>query len=183
VLELAKDQEFKEWLLVMLETGARVEEMLRIEARHLQKENRVLLFPAKESKGRRKIRVIHLPDQSFEIISRLAGEHPEGKLFLNTEGRPWNKDSINCRFKPMKVKLGIPKLTATALRHSYAYDKLDRGVDSAHVAELMGHSDTRMLMTRYGHLSKNHRLLSAAANRTGFQNQQPKQEPPSKAAG
>lgn len=183
VLDAAGDDAFREWLRVMFESGARVEEMLRIEARHLDRDNRWLFFRAKESKGRRKARTIHLADESFGILCRLAEERPAGKLFLNTKGRPWNKDSINCRFRRLKVKLGLPKLRATDLRHSFAYDKLDAGTDSAHIATLMGHSDTRMLMTRYGHLSQNKRLLAAEANRTGFQRQEPPQQEPHAKAG
>ena len=50
------------------------------------------------------------------------------------------------------MKLGAPKLCAYTLGHSYAHWQLTTGTDSHVVAKLLGHSDGRMLETRYGHI-------------------------------
>jgi integrase len=63
--------------------------------------------------------------------------------------------------------MGMPGLTATTLRHSYAHHRLTIGQDALTVAKLMGHVDTRMLSTRYGHLDANADYMRNAANAAG----------------
>jgi serine/threonine protein kinase len=46
----------------------------------------------------------------------------------------------------------MPKLCAYTLRHSYAHWQLTTGTDAPVVSKLLGHSDGRMLETRYGHV-------------------------------
>jgi len=150
VLDLATDQEFRDFLEVMLSTGARPQEMHKFEADHF--DGARLVLPILLSKGRRSNRVVFLPPEALEIVERLAQQHPEGKLFRNSRGRPWDRNSVRCRFRRLKRELNMPNLTATTLRHSFAHHRLTSGQDSLTVAKLMGHVDTRMVATRYGHL-------------------------------
>jgi integrase len=118
----------------------------------------------KASKGKTKPRVVYLPDEAFEIVVRLAEENPQGKLFRNSRGQPWNRNSLRLRFRPIKVKLKLPALTPTALRHSFAHHRLVSGQDSQVVSKLMGHVDGRMLATRYAHLEQNPAFMQRQAN-------------------
>jgi integrase len=111
---------------------------------------------------------VYLPDEALAIVKRLAKQYPEGKLFRNSDGIPWNHDSINCRFRRLKDRLKLPALTATMMRHSFAHYRLTSGQDALTVSKLMGHVDTRMLSTRYGHLDQNEGFMSAAANAVPF---------------
>ncbi|MEX2172702.1 MAG: tyrosine-type recombinase/integrase [Pirellulales bacterium] len=166
VLELATDEAFRDYLTVMLASGARPVEMGRFEAKHLTG-NRLIL-PIRQSKGRRRSRVVYLPDEALAIVNRLVAQYPTGRLFRNSDGNPWNKDSIRCRFRRLKRELKMPTLTATTLRHSYAHHRLSSGQDSLTVSKLMGHVDTRMLATRYGHLDANANYMTEAANGVSF---------------
>jgi integrase len=166
VLALATDQQFRDFLTVMLSTGARPNEMTRFEARHLSG-NRFIL-PIAESKGRKRSRVVYLPTEAVEIVQRLVTQYPSGPLFRNRRGTPWDNNSIRCRFRRLKRVMKMPKLTATTLRHSYAHYRLTEGQDALTVAKLMGHVDTRMVATRYGHLEQNVAYMEAAANGVGF---------------
>lgn len=87
---------------------------------------------------------------------------------LNSKGRPWNKNSINCRFKRSKKELEMPKLCATVLRHSYAHYRLTNGQEALTVAELLGHRDTRMLAERYGKIGRNREYMYREATRIAF---------------
>jgi integrase len=98
------------------------------------------------------------------IVQRLVKETPEGRLFLNRRGRPWNRNSIRCRFRRLKRELKMPGLTATTLRHSYAHWRLTLGQDSLTVSKLLGHVDTTMLARRYGHVEQNSEYMKASAN-------------------
>jgi site-specific recombinase XerD len=164
VLDAASDERFREYLVVAFSSGARPQEMRKIEARHVDLDGQRIIFPTEESKGRKHSRVIYLDDLAFEIIKRLCEEWPQGMIFRNRRGRPWSKDAIKDRFKRLKEKLNMPGLCATVLRHSFAHHKLISGVDSLVVSELMGHVDGRMLATRYGHLEDNGDFMRNAAN-------------------
>lgn len=165
VVASATDDQFREFLTVMLSSGARVQEMFKIEARHL--DGSKLVFPVKESKGKKKSRVIWLPQDALEIVTRLAKKYPTGKLFRNRQGKAWTRNAMRCRFRRLKKVLEMPKLTATTLRHSFAHHRLVSGQDSLVVSKLMGHVDGRMLATRYGHLDQNSEFMAAQANRIG----------------
>jgi integrase len=158
----AKKQPFRDFLTVMLDSGARTEEMFKFEAKHFDAKSRRLVLPIIDSKGKRKSRVVYLPDDAFAIVKRLARQYPEGKLFRNTRGAAWTKDSINCQFRRMKRLMKMPGLCATVLRHSFAHYRLTMGQDSLTVSKLMGHADGRMLARRYGHLEGSDYLQNAA---------------------
>lgn len=166
VLDFCTDESFRDYLVIMLSTGARPQEMNDMEARHFDGEK--IVFPIDESKGRKKSRVIYLPPEAHEVIQRLAKRFPEGALFRNSRGNPWDRNSVRCRFRRLKKKLEMPNLCATTLRHSYAHYRLSQGQDSLTVAKLMGHVDTRMVATRYGHLEANQDYMQKAANQTNF---------------
>lgn len=162
LFDAATDQQFKDYLIFMLSTGARAEEIVKFEARHLNG-NRFVL-PVAESKGRKRARVVYIPEEAMEIVKRLVKQWPEGKLFRNSQGNPFTKDSINRRFTRLKRVLNMPELCATVLRHSFAHHRLTSGQDALTVSKLMSHVDTRMLSTRYGHLDANIDYMTGAAN-------------------
>lgn len=166
VLALATDDAFRDLLTVLLATGCRVTEIMRFEAKHFTGEEFVL--PIRESKGRKRSRVVFVPAEALPIVQRLVATFPHGKLFRNAKGIAWNRNSVRCRFRRMKDKLGMPWLTATHLRHSFAHHRLSSGQDALTVAKLMGHVDTRMLSTRYGHLEQNTDYMRGAVNQIGF---------------
>jgi integrase len=165
ILAAIPDREFSDYVIVSVTSGARPQEMPKIEARHFDRKHRRIVFSKKESKGKKRSRVIYLPDEAFEIVDRLAKRYPSGPIFRNTKGRPWSKDSVNGRFKRLKKKLGMPKLCATVLRHSWAHHQLVTGTDSHIVSKLMGHVDGRMLAERYGHIDQNPEFMLNQANR------------------
>jgi len=165
LLAAATDEAFLDWLKVMLLSGARVQEMFRFEAQYFDRNGSRIILPIEESKGKRRSRVIYLPDEAAEIVAKWADKNPSGPIFRNRRGRPWNRNSIRCRFRRLKKILDEPKLTATTLRHSFAHHRLTNGQDSLVVSKLMGHVDGRMLATRYGHLDQNPDFLLQQANR------------------
>lgn len=146
--------DFRDYLTVIWETGCRPQEVATVEARFFERENRRWVFPVKKSKGKRRQRVVYLTDEAFAICERLALKHPEGPLFRQQSGRPWDKNAIRCKFRRLKRKLNIPDLCAYTLRHSWATRMLQAGVDSHVVAKLMGHTTTRMLELRYSHIDQ-----------------------------
>ena len=165
VLSAARGQQFKELVIVMFASGARPQEMRHIEARHYDPELVRLVLLREESKGKKRRRVIYLDDVSRHIVEKLVASHPRRPLFRNARGCPWTADALCARFRRLRVKLGMPKLCAYALRHSYAHWQLTEGTDSHVVSKLLGHSDGRMLETRYGHVERDGAFMMRSAKK------------------
>ena len=98
-----------------------------MEARHVDVANGRWVFPAEEAKGKRRARVVYLSDDSLKTTIRLMDEHPTGKLFRTTAGRPWRPFSVNCRFRRLHEKTGI-KTCLYVFRQSFATRLLESGV-------------------------------------------------------
>lgn len=168
ILAGIKDEPFRDLLTAAWETGARPQELLAVEARHVDLANQRWVFAREESKGKKKQRVIYLTPKMVKITKRLMKKFPEGKLFRNMRKQPWTAMSINCRFQRLKKKSGGDKLCLYALRHSYCTKALENGVDPVTLAELMGHADATMISRVYSHLTHNHsRLIEQARKAAG----------------
>jgi len=96
VMGVITEANFRTLLELAWETGARVQELRKIEARFHDPENHRIVFPPKEAKGKKHHRVIYLgSDKAKEIVARLSKAHPVGAILRNSDGKPWTKDSIN----------------------------------------------------------------------------------------
>ena len=154
---------FVELLDFLFLTGCRPLEARSIEARHLHDD--LVIFPANESKGELEPRVIYLVPEALSILKPLAKKYPDGKLFRNSQGRPWTKDAIKCRLTRISEKVGF-RVIAYGARHSWATQALtEGGVDPISVAHLMGHRDPTMVSRVYSHLSKNPKFLRQQARK------------------
>lgn len=123
----------------------------------------------KTGKKTGKPRVIYLCPEMVELSRRLVTERPSGPLFPNSRGVPYTKDAIGLRFKRLRKRLPhLAHFVCYSVRHSYASDALENGVGIAQVAELLGHTDTRMVSRHYGHLGqKVAHMKDAARKATG----------------
>src|SRR5262245_3115075 len=88
-------REIRDLLIAAWETGARPQELVAVEARHVDLAMNRWRFPAEESKGKQFERVIYLTEQVVEITRRLMLKHPDGPLFRNCDGRPWHRHSVS----------------------------------------------------------------------------------------
>lgn len=162
ILSHTPDREFRDLLWVSWETGARPQESLRVEARHVDLANCRWVFPPSEEKMGRIPRVVYLTDKAAEITERLAKSHSKGKLFRNTRGKPWTTDAVNCRFARIKAKMETGYCLYD-FRHTWMNRLLTSGVDALTVAVLAGHSDPSTLAKTYQHLSQNPEYLRKQA--------------------
>ena len=95
ILGLVKDG-FRDLLMMAWESGIRPQEIRIVEAKHLDFQHGRIVFPVKESKGKKLPRVVYLPDEALMLCRRLAAMHPSGPIFLNADGNPWTRYAINC---------------------------------------------------------------------------------------
>jgi integrase len=165
-----RNDEFRAIVTISWETGARPQELMAAKVRHLDVENKRLVFPPQESKDKDRPRVIYLTDVAFDLIRPKIVNGPEDYLLKNSEGRPWTPDASLCAFdalhKRMK-KAGIKtrKCCLYHFRHSWLDRMLKKGVDVLTCAILMGHRDPSMIARTYQHLSQSPDHLRAALNK------------------
>lgn len=166
MLSLSSDQSFRDLLTFCWETGARPQEAVNVEGRHLDEEHQRIVFPEKESKGKKKKRVIYCNDAAWGILTNALKRYPDGKLLRNARREPWKRNNIACRFARMKEKLGF-KAKLYHLRHTWMTRMLKKGNDPITVATLAGHNDPSMLARVYQHVGQDTDHLHAALARLG----------------
>jgi integrase len=110
ILSLIRDAEFRDLLTTCWETGCRPQEVLCVEARHVDLVNGCWEFPVDESKGKRRQRIVYLTDTALAITRRLSGTQARGPIFRSTDGLPWTPSALNCRFARLRLALGRKKL-------------------------------------------------------------------------
>lgn len=112
------DQCFRDLVVTTWETGCRPQESLRVDVNHFDLKNRRWVFPTKQSKGKKKPRIVYLTDEAFEITKRLAAGSASGALFRNNRGVKWTKDAVNCAFDRVRQRIGRAKLNQTDISPS-----------------------------------------------------------------
>jgi integrase len=124
MVALVKDEEFRDYLEFMWQTGCRAMEVRIIEAKHV--DGAVVNLAASEAKGKRRPRYIYMNDVALAIVKRRCKQFPTGTIFGDTLGRPWTANPVRLRFKRrtkmkkgekiygLAVKMGILGLCATS---------------------------------------------------------------------
>ncbi len=170
ILGATRDASFKAFLHALHQTGCRPSEVSRVTAANVNLALGVWVFEQhKTAKRTGKPRVIYLGPEMVEVSRKLVAERPTGPLFPNSRGRQYTKDAIGLRFKRLRKRLPhLAHFVCYSARHSFASDALEKGVGIAQVAELLGHTDTRMVSRHYGHLNqKVTHMKDAAKKATG----------------
>jgi integrase len=154
VLAAVKDTDrFKDYLVALKLTGARPSEVRRVTAADFREPGIWVLDRHKNSKKAKGPRVIYLCPTMVEMTRRLSQAHPEGPLFLNNRtGAPWTSVAVEQRFRKLSRRLKFP-VTSYLFRSAFCTAGLKRGVDVAHMATLLGHKDTSMVMRHYAKIS------------------------------
>lgn len=123
--------------------------------------NRITLVP--ELKTSSSYRSIVLPADAVEVLRRqrvdLAEETlasggrlaPDALCFATEAGTPIDPSKARRVLKRICNDLDLPEITPNELRHSAASILIDRGVPVELVADLLGHTNFRMLAEHYRH--------------------------------
>ena len=112
----------------------------------------------KKAKGR----YIPLPKETAAVLAKsCANKQPHESVFVDGNGKSWNKDSWKKAFKKAAKAAGLPEaVTAYTLRHSVITDLISlHDLDINTVAIISGTS-ARMVEQHYGHLIRD-RAVSA----------------------
>lgn len=107
------------------------------------------------------VRVLFLTDRMRRLLGRLLrrAKDKTGEIFLNRDGGLWNRNSLRCRMRRLRAKLGMvadgtgENIVLYSLRHSAATELAAAGIGEHALADVLGHTSTRTTQ-RYVHLQR-----------------------------
>lgn len=155
---------FRRVLIFLRFSGARPGELRNLEWCHVKLDAKVILLwqhktVAKTNKPRR----IYLNRVLVRLLIWLKRRSSSSFVFVNSFGGPWKTRALCKNLATIRERTALPsdvKLYGT--RHAHATNAIMNGVDIATLAELLGHTSTRITQ-RYLHLSgRADHLLEAA---------------------
>lgn len=164
ILANIRSKHFKRLIMAAWETGARPQELIRVEIRHVDLANKRWIFLPHESKGKKRHRMIYLNKAAEELTCEAMEKREGGFLFRNQLHHAWHPHAIGCQFTRLKERINR-RICLYMFRHSFATRMLTAGVDPMTVATLLGHADASMLGKVYQHLSQCPDHLLAQLNR------------------
>jgi integrase len=88
ILGRVKDEPFRDLLVVCWETGCRPQEVLAVEARHVDLDGGRWVFPPDEAKGKKAHRVVYLTERALEVTRRMRRVTPRGRCSGTRTGGP-----------------------------------------------------------------------------------------------
>lgn len=103
VLAAIRNDDFRDLVMFIWETGARASECLDIERHHVELSASRIVFPVAEEKMERAPRIIYMNDDAKAIVTRRM---KRGRVFTNTSGEPWTTDAVNCAFVAIQTRMG-----------------------------------------------------------------------------
>lgn len=123
---------------------------------------------SKTSAGRRDL---HLPPQALAALDRHRekqcgrghGVEREDPMFTGPSGDALSAPAAYHALQRVIERLGLPRISFHALRHTAATLMLEGGVDVKTVQAVLGHADPTLLLKRYGHVIPGAQAAAAAA--------------------
>lgn len=100
------------------------------------------------------VRMIPICDELLEI---LATDMPKTKYFVNGN-RLMEPRTYQYKFERMLKELGIANRNFHTLRHSFATNCIENGMEAKCLSEILGHSDVKTTLNKYVHLSFENKL-------------------------
>jgi integrase len=147
---------FRDFLVALRETGCRPIEVTTLSDDRVNLGNGTWLVRDKiRGKTGEPYRPIYLTPTTIELSDRLIRAHGVGLVFRNGRGAEWSRQAYALAFAKLRRRLDLgPGCSAYGFRHLYVTDALQRGVDPATVAQLVGHRGLATIMKYYNHLDQ-----------------------------
>lgn len=159
VFDEAKPTEYRDktMVLVMYSAGLRVSELINLEKRSINFEEKLITLKGKGNKER----FVPLNYIALEYLNNYLSQNKNNKvfskskyLFINKkDGKPLTRQYFFVELNKYAKRAGIDKkISPHTLRHSFATHLLENGADLRVVQELLGHSKIETTQI-YTHLS------------------------------
>jgi integrase len=156
---------FRRLVRAALESGCRYGEVVRLKVHDFHPDAPSLhIVDAKSGRPR------HVPldrQAAALFIGICAGRPGSETMFLRDDGAPWGSSHQQ---RPLAAACQAariePPVTFHGLRHTWASQRIMRGLPVMVAAQVLGHSDTRMVERHYGHLARGY--VQQAIEQTGM---------------
>jgi integrase len=131
LLTLIQQTSLYPYVLVALNTGARVSEIIDLNWQDIDWDNRTIKLHGKGDKERR----VPIPDRLLEYLK----EHRKlkGKICTGSE----RSDQVSKRFRHYADEIGLNEFTFHNLRDTYASWLVQNGTNLKVIQEILGHED------------------------------------------
>lgn len=159
VLKTDKNRMICAIVLFLLSTGARLNEALKAEWKHIDIEQRVWKIPHENSKSG-KVRSVPLNDSAIQVLQSLDTQDEYDHIFINSRTQ-LRYTNITKSWTRIRKAAGLPFLRLHDLRHSHASFLVNSGRTLYEVQKILGHSN-QVTTQRYSHLST--KTLQDASN-------------------
>lgn len=178
MLQRGSDATFRPFVLAMIETAARPQEIKAVRWEDLRDGNGVAAASSAltlaggwieltefKARSRRRnpnvVRVIFLSERMRRLLARLweRSATKTGEVFVNARGVPWNRNSLRCRMRRLRDRVGLgvdgngEKVVLYTLRHSALTGLANAGMGEYALADIAGHTSPRTTR-RYIHLQR-----------------------------
>jgi integrase len=164
----ACEPNFRKLVQAALQTGCRYGELCRLTVADLNPNAGTLaVMVSKTGKPRQVV----LTEEGVAFFRDLCTGRTGDEFMLTRKGLPWGKSHqappIAAACKIANIR---PAITFHALRHTYASLAVENGMPLLVLAGNLGHADTKMVETHYGHMTETHitKAIRASAPRFGF---------------
>jgi len=148
------DPVFCDMLTFLWETGARPEELTRLQKTQIRFDLGLLVIREhKTAKRTHEDREIPITSKLRVVLERTLLRWPTSPhVFLTQTGNPWKVScSLSHKFRRLRRAAKVrPEISLYSYRHALATRLITSGVPDIIVARILGHKDTRMLK-RYAH--------------------------------
>lgn len=145
-------------------TGRRPKEIRLLTAEQVQWEaGKATLRQHKTAKRTGRPATVYLSRAALAVLQTQRERYGGGHLFRGVHGRPFTAAAVGWRWRRVREVLGLRKqVIAATLRHSFATHLLEKGAAARDVAQLLGHTSTKMVEEVYGKYINADRLRELA---------------------
>jgi len=150
-LTTASRPDLRALVLGGLYTGCRVRELVELRVSDVARDGfGIYVSPSKNYRPR----FVLLPEEGMAFfLSLCQNKQGHEHVFLNQDGRPWS-DRYKHLFRELVTACGLPTETVFhSLRHTYASQLVQAGMQLSIVAKQLGHADIATVDRTYGHLA------------------------------
>lgn len=92
-------------------------------------------------------RIVPLTPELLEILSKIKGEPP----YVFGGEKPLEPRTMQYRFQKILKEAGVDKRNFHTIRHTFATNCVENGMDVKSLSEILGHSDVKITLNRYVH--------------------------------
>lgn len=158
-------------MLLMLDTGIRINEVCNIKIQHLDRNRLTLTIPAEVAKNR-KSRTLPVSRKVMKMMVELHEGNKEyfdeqEHVFLTAYGEPMIPDTFRRRLWKYAEEAGVERATPHMFRHTFARDYLLNGGDLFTLQIILDHADIsttrRYIQMDDKHVKEQHLKFSPAS--------------------